>query len=98
MPFRFKLNGTDVSCDTPEELRNALALAPNQSIDRDERPVGKRSRKSSAAQQGSKRMWALARFFAETHKNTTITAARTQLAHNPKLKEKIEEAYAASLA
>lgn len=110
MSYRFQVNGTDVSCDTPDELRLLLLQAPP--VTRDARSCGKRKRapkpkraraKSSAAGRGRQqsavsRGWAVAQYFADKHPGTTVAAARSHLAAHPKLREKTDKAYAKSLA
>ena len=93
--YRFKLNDVEVSCDSPEELRAAIAAVPMLApVIRDQRTVGRR--RKSAKRPELAKAWAVARFFTEQYpnKNLSVAKARSHLADNPKLREKIEEAYA----
>jgi hypothetical protein len=93
MPYRFDLRGTQVECDSHQELIAALGsdATPTTPTRR-----AKRSRKHKPRGNQS-HSWDVAKFYTSMRGVTlSVTEARGALASDPKLKAKVEKKFAAA--
>jgi hypothetical protein len=103
MAYRFDLKGTEVECDSLEELLGAIGQPKVQAVIAhevvaDTRPVRapsvggkktKRNRRAATSAFASKRSWALARYYSAKNGNMGISEARAYLSNNPEKKASV---------
>lgn len=89
MPYRFTLNGTDIECDSAQELVEALG---SNTVVTPTTPERRARRQSGTGKHAASRSWDIAKFYsAKRGVKMDVREARSYLGNNPDKKDKIEQ-------
>lgn len=94
MSYRFNLQGTEVTCDSVQELLAAIGAQHSRVLPTTE---AQRARVLRPARSSAAYSWAVAEFYSGQRGNMGTRAARSALAADPGLKERVVQQYEAAM-
>jgi hypothetical protein len=96
MAYRFDLRGTQVECDSAQELIAAIGsdCTPTTSKRRAQRQPRKKTKRGNQS-----RSWQVAKFYSEKPRvKMSVAEARSHLSSHPQVKARVEKEFAAANA